>query len=91
MFPRSRRSVVTLTQVSSHNLLPLPLAPPLIILFFPLPRRDGEVVNVIVAFAVIVFIFRWVTSGMWTLKWWSTVDLPGFHPGFCDAEMLCVF
>lgn len=24
----------------------------------------GEVVNVIVAFAVIVFIFRWVTSGM---------------------------
>jgi hypothetical protein len=27
----------------------------------------GEVVNVLVAFAVIVFIFRWATSGMYNL------------------------
>jgi hypothetical protein len=44
-------------------------------IFIPLPHRQtqradvlmGEVVNVLVAFAVIVFIFRWVTSGMFTL------------------------
>jgi len=42
---------------------------------YPEVRRMGEVVNVLVAFAVIVFLFRWVTSSAFVaslLKWPSS-------------------
>ncbi|KAH0579060.1 hypothetical protein H2248_003218 [Termitomyces sp. 'cryptogamus'] len=40
----------------------------------------GEVVNVIVAFAVIIFIFRWATSGGDTTEQRSAADTLGFRP-----------
>jgi len=40
----------------------------------------GEVVNVLVAFAVIVFIFRWATSSGDTLEQRSAADTLGFRP-----------
>jgi len=40
----------------------------------------GEVVNVIVAFAVIVFVFRWATSGGDSVEQRSATDTLGFRP-----------
>ncbi|KAF5381662.1 hypothetical protein D9615_005468 [Tricholomella constricta] len=40
----------------------------------------GEVVNVLVAFAVIVFIFRWATSSNDTTEQRSAADTLGFRP-----------
>ncbi|KAG6828339.1 hypothetical protein H0H92_008353 [Tricholoma furcatifolium] len=40
----------------------------------------GEIINVIVAFAVIVFIFRWATSGGDTTEQRSAADTLGFRP-----------
>ncbi|GLB41060.1 hypothetical protein LshimejAT787_0902750 [Lyophyllum shimeji] len=40
----------------------------------------GEVVNVLVAFAVIVFIFRWATSGGDTVERRSATETLGFRP-----------
>ncbi|KAF8066787.1 hypothetical protein FPV67DRAFT_1562348 [Lyophyllum atratum] len=40
----------------------------------------GEVVNVLVAFAVIVFIFRWATSNNDTIEQRSATDTLGFRP-----------
>jgi len=45
----------------------------------------GEVVNVLVAFAVIVFIFRWVTSGSESTEQRSAL---GFRPKNVTQEMI---
>lgn len=37
----------------------------------------GEVVNVIVAFAVIVFLVRWATRGGKSVRFWPELDLMG--------------
>ncbi|KAJ7574676.1 hypothetical protein C8J56DRAFT_872070 [Mycena floridula] len=46
----------------------------------------GEVVNVIVAFAVIVFIFRWMTSGNDGER--NQADILGFRPKTVSPTML---
>ncbi|TFK37010.1 hypothetical protein BDQ12DRAFT_685669 [Crucibulum laeve] len=48
----------------------------------------GEVVNVLVAFAVIVFLFRWVTSDSSTPGERSTADTLGFRPKQVTPEMI---
>ncbi|KAF8191281.1 hypothetical protein BJ912DRAFT_1041633 [Pholiota molesta] len=48
----------------------------------------GEVVNVLVAFAVIVFIFRWVTSSNESPAQQSAVDALGFRPKNITQEMV---
>ncbi|KJA16138.1 hypothetical protein HYPSUDRAFT_71575 [Hypholoma sublateritium FD-334 SS-4] len=48
----------------------------------------GEVVNVIVAFAVIVFIFRWVTSGNDSPEQRSAVSALGFRPKPVTQDMV---
>jgi coupling of ubiquitin conjugation to ER degradation protein 1 len=47
----------------------------------------GEVVNVLVAFAVIVFIFRWVTSSSESTEQRSAADTLGFRPKNVTQEM----
>ncbi|KAF8628841.1 hypothetical protein AX17_005901 [Amanita inopinata Kibby_2008] len=47
----------------------------------------GEVVNVMVAFAVIVFFFRWVTSGNGSTER-TTADTLGFRPKNVTQEMV---
>jgi len=47
----------------------------------------GEVVNVLVAFAVIVFIFRWVTSRSESTEQRSAADTLGFRPKNVTQEM----
>ncbi|KAF8811097.1 hypothetical protein BYT27DRAFT_7184473 [Phlegmacium glaucopus] len=48
----------------------------------------GEVVNVLVAFAVIVFIFRWVTSSSESTEQRSAADALGFRPKNVTQEMI---
>ncbi|KAF8960628.1 hypothetical protein BDZ97DRAFT_1832837 [Flammula alnicola] len=49
----------------------------------------GEVVNVLVAFAVIVFLFRWVTStGSGSTEQRSAADALGFRPKNITQEMV---
>ncbi|KAF5309041.1 hypothetical protein D9619_013554 [Psilocybe cf. subviscida] len=48
----------------------------------------GEVVNVIVAFAVIVFLFRWVTSSSDSPQERSASDALGFRPKNVTQEMV---
>ncbi|KAJ3504840.1 hypothetical protein NLJ89_g7732 [Agrocybe chaxingu] len=48
----------------------------------------GEVVNVLVAFAVIVFLFRWVTSGSESTGQRSAADALGFRPKNVTQDML---
>ncbi|KAF9042927.1 hypothetical protein BJ165DRAFT_205637 [Panaeolus papilionaceus] len=48
----------------------------------------SEVVNVLVAFAVIVFIFRWVTSGNESSGERSPSDILGFRPKNITQEMV---
>lgn len=48
----------------------------------------GEVVNVLVAFAVIVFLFRWVTSGSESSEGQSASDALGFRPKNVTQDMV---
>jgi len=48
----------------------------------------GEVVNVLVAFAVIVFIVRWATSGKDTPTQQSPSTILGFRPKNVTPEMI---
>ncbi|KAF8154704.1 hypothetical protein B0H34DRAFT_799458 [Crassisporium funariophilum] len=48
----------------------------------------GEVVNVLVAFAVIVFLFRWVTSSSESPEQRSAIDSLGFRPKNVTQDMI---
>ncbi|KDR70254.1 hypothetical protein GALMADRAFT_255143 [Galerina marginata CBS 339.88] len=48
----------------------------------------GEVVNVLVAFAVIVFLFRWATSGKDSSDQRTAADALGFRPKNVTQEMV---
>ncbi|KAF8908105.1 hypothetical protein CPB84DRAFT_1674475 [Gymnopilus junonius] len=48
----------------------------------------GEVVNVLVAFAVIVFLFRWATSSNDSSEQRSAADTLGFRPKNVTQEMV---
>jgi len=48
----------------------------------------GEVVNVLVAFAVIVFLLRWITSGKDSTEQKSATDILGFRPKNVSQDMV---
>jgi len=48
----------------------------------------GEVINVVVAFAVIVFLFRWVTSSNESPSDRTAADALGFRPKIVSQDMI---
>ncbi|PFH47041.1 hypothetical protein AMATHDRAFT_153119 [Amanita thiersii Skay4041] len=50
----------------------------------------GEIVNVLVAFAVIVFFFRWIASGVCSSAERSAADTLGFRPRNVTQDMAIV-